>query len=150
MLEALGKLYTLGVEVNWRAVNDCPNRRPTPLPTYPFERQSYWLEEETQPSASTTLALRADGHPLLGKHLGEMAHLPGTHVWESPLDGSASGLLEGHRVMGSTGVPYSAYVERARAAPPEVGRRRFYELGALALHPPLFVSRDEPRVVQVV
>jgi acyl transferase domain-containing protein len=152
MLEALGKLYTLGVEVNWRAVNGGPKRRPVPLPTYPFERQSYWLEEE-EGARSVTLTMtapRANGHPLLGRRLSEMAHLPGTHVWESALDASVAGLLEGHRVMGSTVVPYSAFVEMALAAAPEVCRQQVYGLGELALHHPLFVSKNNPSVVQVV
>lgn len=150
MLEALGKLYTLGVEVHWRAVHDRPKQRPLPLPTYPFERRSYWLAEEEQPSVSTATALRANSHPLLGRRLDEMAHLPGTHVWELPLDVSAARLLEGHRVLGSTVVPYSAYVEMALTTAREVCRRQFYELDDLALHQALFLSKDRPRVIQVV
>jgi acyl transferase domain-containing protein/acyl-CoA synthetase (AMP-forming)/AMP-acid ligase II/acyl carrier protein len=149
MFEALGKLYTLGAPVNWRGVYDHSKRRRISLPTYPFERESYWLEDEAQPFALTT-ALSANDHPLLGRRLGEMAHLPGTHIWESSLDGSAASLLEGHRLLGSTVAPYSAFVEMALAAAPQIYQRQFYQINDLALHHPLFVSKNNPRVIQVV
>jgi natural product biosynthesis luciferase-like monooxygenase protein len=38
---ALGRLWTAGVEVDWRAYHAGRERRRVPLPTYPFERQSY-------------------------------------------------------------------------------------------------------------
>ncbi|MEZ5317814.1 MAG: beta-ketoacyl synthase N-terminal-like domain-containing protein [Vicinamibacterales bacterium] len=43
-LGALGRLWSLGVAVDWDAVaGDAPRRR-TALPTYPFERQRYWID----------------------------------------------------------------------------------------------------------
>jgi amino acid adenylation domain-containing protein len=50
MLEALGRLWILGVSVDWQGFNSRQRRRRVPLPTYPFERQRYWIE--TQPVAS--------------------------------------------------------------------------------------------------
>jgi acyl transferase domain-containing protein/acyl carrier protein len=43
-LESLGRLYTRGAEVNWPAFDEPYARRRVPLPTYPFERQSYWMD----------------------------------------------------------------------------------------------------------
>ncbi|MET0647635.1 MAG: beta-ketoacyl synthase N-terminal-like domain-containing protein [Pyrinomonadaceae bacterium] len=148
MLEALGALYEAGADVNWHAVNDGKARR-IPLPTYPFERQSYWLEEEPRPSSSAA-GVGAGAHPLLARRLGEVALLPGAHVWEMTLGGVAAGLSEGHRLLGSTVVPYAAFIELALAAAGEVGRRRFYQINDLTLHQPLFVSKGDVRVVQVV
>ena len=50
MLEALGKLWIEGINVDWQGFNSRQRRRRVPLPTYPFERQRYWIE--TQPGAS--------------------------------------------------------------------------------------------------
>lgn len=39
---ALGRLWVLGVDMNCEAL--WPNPRVTPLPTYPFQHSSYWIE----------------------------------------------------------------------------------------------------------
>ncbi|MBV8619478.1 MAG: amino acid adenylation domain-containing protein, partial [Curvibacter sp.] len=41
---ALGRLWTQGVPVDWTAYRGRQPRRRVPLPTYPFERRSHWLE----------------------------------------------------------------------------------------------------------
>ncbi|MEV4173304.1 SDR family NAD(P)-dependent oxidoreductase [Nonomuraea sp. NPDC049709] len=43
---AVGKLWLTGVPVDWDALHEDAGWRPgrVPLPTYPFERQEYWLE----------------------------------------------------------------------------------------------------------
>ena len=43
-LEAVGKLWQLGVDIDWRAFHGGVTRRRVPLPTYAFQRQSYWIE----------------------------------------------------------------------------------------------------------
>jgi acyl transferase domain-containing protein/SAM-dependent methyltransferase/acyl carrier protein len=50
VLESLAQLYARGVEVNWAGFDGPYVRRRVPLPTYPFERQNYWLE--TKPAAA--------------------------------------------------------------------------------------------------
>ncbi len=48
LLNILGRLWLAGVKVNWSGfyTNEQPCR--VPLPTYPFERQRYWIEPEVQ------------------------------------------------------------------------------------------------------
>lgn len=43
MLETLGELYVLGMEVNWTAVEGGSKRRRLSLPTYPFQREAFWI-----------------------------------------------------------------------------------------------------------
>jgi acyl transferase domain-containing protein/acyl carrier protein len=46
MLASLGELYTGGHEINWRGVEaPFPPARFISLPTYPFQRQRYWVEQ---------------------------------------------------------------------------------------------------------
>ena len=46
---ALGKLWLAGVEIDWASVHAHEQRRRVPLPTYPFERQRFWLEADSAP-----------------------------------------------------------------------------------------------------
>ncbi len=48
LLTTLGKLWIQGVAVDWNAFNADEPRQRLPLPTYPFERQRYWIEPKTQ------------------------------------------------------------------------------------------------------
>ncbi|HEX3587317.1 MAG TPA: condensation domain-containing protein, partial [Candidatus Angelobacter sp.] len=44
LLDTIGKLWLAGVTVNWRGVHAGEKRYRVPLPTYPFERQRYWVD----------------------------------------------------------------------------------------------------------
>lgn len=44
VLTALGRLWLAGVEVDWSGFYRDERRHRLPLPTYPFERQRYWIE----------------------------------------------------------------------------------------------------------
>ena len=57
LLEGLAQLYVRGVAVDWLGFNqDYPYRR-VPLPTYPFERQRYWIDP---PAESAVAAPQAE------------------------------------------------------------------------------------------
>jgi acyl transferase domain-containing protein/acyl carrier protein len=51
ILETLGKLWLAGVKVDFHVFYADERRRRIPLPTYPFERQRYWIDP---PAASAT------------------------------------------------------------------------------------------------
>jgi acyl transferase domain-containing protein len=44
LLNTLGKLWMHGADVDWTGFYKNERRRRVPLPTYPFERQRYWIE----------------------------------------------------------------------------------------------------------
>ena len=54
-LGALGRLWVEGVDVDWSAFHAGGRRRRVTLPTYPFERQRYWVEP-VPPAAGTARA----------------------------------------------------------------------------------------------
>jgi acyl transferase domain-containing protein/acyl carrier protein len=49
LLEALGGLWLRGVTVDWTGFHAAERRHRVPLPTYPFERQRYWLGSPESP-----------------------------------------------------------------------------------------------------
>lgn len=63
-LAALGKLWLKNVRIDWKALHAGDRRLRVPLPTYPFERQRYWIEpaKVAPPSAleSATLLKKPD------------------------------------------------------------------------------------------
>ncbi len=44
ILNALGRMWLAGFQVNWFGFYAHEQRRRVPLPTYPFERQRYWID----------------------------------------------------------------------------------------------------------
>ena len=45
ILQSLARLYSLGISIDWQYfTQDYPHKTLTALPTYPFQRQRYWLE----------------------------------------------------------------------------------------------------------
>ncbi|EAZ91777.1 type I polyketide synthase [Crocosphaera chwakensis] len=55
LLQSLGKLYRCGVAIDWDGFDQDYPRRRLPLPTYPFQRQSYWFD--TLPNREKPLSL---------------------------------------------------------------------------------------------
>ena len=51
LARAVGRLWLAGVEVDWAALRTGERRRRVPLPTYPFEKQRFWVEPGAQAGA---------------------------------------------------------------------------------------------------
>ncbi|WP_341529633.1 beta-ketoacyl synthase N-terminal-like domain-containing protein [Nostoc sp. UHCC 0302] len=56
LLQSLASLYIQGVKVDWSGFDQDYHRNRIPLPTYPFQRQRYWIE---------TIAVEASSQPQL-------------------------------------------------------------------------------------
>ena len=63
LLKSIGHLWLAGSELDWQAYYANEQRRRVSLPTYPFERQSYWLDAQSTQSRSHTM-LPSDGTPI--------------------------------------------------------------------------------------
>jgi phthiocerol/phenolphthiocerol synthesis type-I polyketide synthase E len=61
LLGTVGKLWLAGAEIDWTAFQAGRGRR-VPLPTYPFERQSYWITPEPASRRAAAAATRG-GEP---------------------------------------------------------------------------------------
>ena len=65
LLQSIGRLWLSGVEVQWESIYPGQRRRRISLPTYPFERRNYWIENtpgstniaQEQKSVSATYSL---------------------------------------------------------------------------------------------
>jgi len=53
MLATLGRLWQHGVDVDWAALHGSVRPRRVSLPTYPFERQRYWVEPTDEQKGKT-------------------------------------------------------------------------------------------------
>ena len=68
LLQALGRLWVQGQKINWRDFHGHERRRRVPLPTYPFERNRYWIEPGRQLSVNSSPpdAVADDSTPVEG------------------------------------------------------------------------------------
>ncbi|HEY0734716.1 MAG TPA: type I polyketide synthase, partial [Herpetosiphonaceae bacterium] len=60
MLSTLGKLWIAGVSIDWEGFYAHEQRRRVILPSYPFERQRYWIDARTAPSEEATAPAPAE------------------------------------------------------------------------------------------
>lgn len=63
LLATLGRLWLGGVAVDWSKLYGGQRRRRVPLPTYPFERQRYWIEPVTEGRAPAAVAPASGKQP---------------------------------------------------------------------------------------
>ncbi|HEX8186686.1 MAG TPA: beta-ketoacyl synthase N-terminal-like domain-containing protein, partial [Blastocatellia bacterium] len=63
LLRTLGKLWLAGAKIDWAGFYNNERRRRLPLPTYPFERQRYWIEPQDRSLAAFTAQQRRDRKP---------------------------------------------------------------------------------------
>ncbi|HZD47944.1 MAG TPA: type I polyketide synthase, partial [Silvibacterium sp.] len=108
MLSALGRLYTAGADVDWKAVYPAGNL--VKLPAYPWQREHFWMESTRAPQAGFR---SGSGHPLAGEPLKTAT---GEWIWTAKLTAEAHPWLNDHAVGGAALLPASAYIELAGAA----------------------------------
>src|SRR5262249_46162837 len=83
-----GEVYRRGVPIDWRGVDADYTRKKVALPTYPFQRQRYWVDAKPVAQASTPTVDR------WREWLYDVA-------WEkqAPSDAAATGSIDGHWIV---------------------------------------------------
>ncbi|WDD36958.1 beta-ketoacyl synthase N-terminal-like domain-containing protein (plasmid) [Nostoc sp. UHCC 0926] len=60
LLQTLGRLWLFGVDINWSGFYTHEQRHRLPLPTYPFERQRYWIDAKSSSPSSIAKPVTPD------------------------------------------------------------------------------------------
>ncbi len=105
LLQSLATLYKKGVEINWDNFYQDKSYNRLQLPTYPFERQSYWIDTaKYQPRKIAN----QQSHPLLGEKLSSpLAPIQ----FESLLNIDNLPLVKDHRLGGIPVMNLVVYLE---------------------------------------
>ncbi|MFD9941937.1 SDR family NAD(P)-dependent oxidoreductase [Nonomuraea sp. NPDC059023] len=142
LLTALAQAHVLGAPVDWpAALGTGPLAE---LPTYPFERQRYWLDGTAGGTDVSATGLDAARHPLLGAAV-PLAAGDG-HLLTGRLSLAATPWLADHAVDGTVLLPGTAFVELALEAAATVGAVTVEDL---TLEAPLRLAATEAVQIQL-
>ncbi|MGW2787885.1 SDR family NAD(P)-dependent oxidoreductase, partial [Streptomyces populi] len=114
------------------------------LPTYPFQRQQYWIPTPQFATKPSQLGLTAADHPLLAAAVS--AAEDGTTLFTGVVSRQAQPWLVDHAVAGTVLLPGTAFVELVVAAGDRVGAGLLEEL---TLEAPLVVPEADGVRIQV-
>ncbi|WP_437712866.1 SDR family NAD(P)-dependent oxidoreductase [Sorangium sp. So ce448] len=145
LLASLGALHTRGVRLDWPAFFAPFLARRVDLPTYPFQRERFWPDAPTPPSADLASAgLASANHPLLGAAFA----LADSHgfLFTGRLSLSQHPWLAGHAVFGTVILPGTAFLDLALFAAHRAGLERIEEL---TLEAPLVLPAQGGVLVQI-
>ena len=146
-VEAVAGAWEAGLGLRFEGLHAGEARRRLSLPTYPFERQRYWVEGLGRRRAT-------GGHPLLG----ERRDSPGGGItFEREMSASDPQWLDDHRVFGRITAPAALHAALATTAVARAAGTDRVTFEALRIHAPLvFDDADDAhpdrgwRTLQVV
>jgi thioester reductase-like protein len=140
ILSNLIALHIHGVApIDWSALNQC-GRNSVRLPTYPWSRESYWLESDK----AMNIRVGSNTHPLLG--LRVQAPNP---TWEFKLDPRVYDYLESHRFWNSILFPAAGYGEISLALARAVFPEQDYSVEDMVVKKALFLSEEAVPTVRI-
>ncbi|GDY42839.1 hypothetical protein SANT12839_037210 [Streptomyces antimycoticus] len=134
LLTAVGTAQVRGAAVDFTALYAPYRPHQVDLPTYAFQRRSFWLNAGPVGGDATAIGLHAAGHPLLGAAV-ELPDSDGI-AFTGRLSLQTQPWLADHAVMGTVLLPGTAFVELALRAGDHAGCDRLDEL---TLEAPLIV-----------
>lgn len=138
----LAQAYVAGVVGDWSGAAGRAARTAVVLPSYPFQRQRFWVDEPETPDP--TVATPTPGQGLLGRAVPLAADW---RVFETRAGGPAQAVLRDHRLQGRCVWPGSATIELGLQAASRVLGPGPLRLGPVEFIAPLVL--DEPAGVTV-
>ena len=135
---ALAGLYTAACQIDWQHLYPSDSVY-IKLPTYPWQRETYWHEDEDSITDRTGIPL----HPLLDRRLSGPRP-----VWQSAVNRQFLPFLDDHQVDGLVVMPGAAYVEAALAAHHQVTGNAACVIEQLHFHQALVLNdhQSEPSI----
>jgi acyl transferase domain-containing protein/acyl carrier protein len=149
MLQSLSYIYRDGAHIDWHGFDQPYVRQRLILPTYPFQRQRWWVEiEHKKGFPKRTTGLSASVHPLLGQRLN-LAQTQEVR-FESKISQDSPSFLAHHRLFDTAVVPVTAYLEIALAAGAWLFKSDSLVLEEIIIQQALILPQDKEQTIQVI
>lgn len=147
MAAALGTACCLGVEIDWDAVYAGSGARRVSLPTYPFERKSYWLDDELLKPKTVTADLGPLEHPLLGRRVATSSKVV---VFENLIDKDTPKFLADHRLIETVIFPGAGYTQMALEAGKYFIKNKKVKIDEIRFAQVMMLHEGAKKVMQIV
>lgn len=150
LMGQVSKYFVNGGRISWKKLYDL-NFTKVQLPTYPWQRVKYWVDENYA-SGKRLTTVKKDGtaaHPLLMQHL-ELPEGSDIHVWESEIDLKEHPYLKDHKIQDTIVFPGAGYIEIIWAAIHEVFGEGRHLIQNVSLRNALPLAEDKPVSIQVI
>ncbi|MGK7876652.1 MAG: SDR family NAD(P)-dependent oxidoreductase [Xenococcaceae cyanobacterium] len=150
ILASLAELYVGGGKIDWSGFYGDYRRSKVVLPTYPWQRERYWVETENYRHKNRFLSSPSQElHPLLGKRL-QSAIRHKEIQFECIISEEKLKYMKDYRVFQRTVFPGAGYIEMALAAGAEVLKTKLLVLESISIPQALILSEDENTIVQLI
>ncbi len=151
LLSSLAGLYVGGLTVDWKQFDGHYNRHRLALPTYPFQRKRFWIEEKARPALQAARAKSLNPfrlHPLLDH--GSASMKEGASAFQrrfSPVQDPVAGQ---HQVRSKSVLPAAAYIEMALASVRHHLKRPVLQLKEVVMAEAFKIDDTHETIAQVV
>ncbi|WP_293122317.1 SDR family NAD(P)-dependent oxidoreductase [Moorena sp. SIO4G3] len=140
-------MYVKGAKIDWSGFDSDYNRQKVALPTYPFQRERYWVE--TQKTQLLNWSKTQNQHPLLGEKL-HLAGIENQQRFQSHITEKAPTYLKDHRVFEKALFPATGYLEIADSAARELFSSPQVEVTDVFIIKGLILPETEIKRIQTV
>lgn len=146
-LDRLAYLYAKGAGVEWKNLYENEKHSKVSLPTYCFDRISYWADPKvSQIDPEVNTSANNSFHPVVDKVL--VSSYDET-IFLARFDLTKHWFVKEHKIMGSNIVPGTAYIEVVKAACKEYFNTDRIEISSLTFIQPLVVG-EEPVATHII
>ncbi|WP_168538624.1 acyltransferase domain-containing protein, partial [Anabaena sp. UHCC 0253] len=143
ILQTLGQLYIQGAEIDWLGFDADYQRQKIQLPTYPFQRQKYWVE----PNA-TNLVRKTNQQPLIGERL-RLPFSPQIR-FESQISINSPAHQEHHRIFGINIIAAASHIALTLLAVKQGLGTATCTIEELFFQKAAVIPEDKNRILQIV
>lgn len=145
MLESLGTLYVNGVEIDWKGYDRHAPRRKVKLPTYAFQRRTYWFPSIPggKQDGRASQVLRPMIDTMIKSPMMEEA------IFQTRFSVKALFYLSDHRIFNKIIAPGASYVEMIIQAAELAFDAEAIQVSNVVFAEPMPLEDDGERIVQV-
>ena len=145
LLGSLGKLYTLGVPIDWSGWDRDYPRHHLQLPTYPFQGERHWI---SHPESLSNGVKNHNPHPLRGQRL-QLAGLSEIR-FQYQISPDNPSFLQQHRIFDQVTVPTTVYLEMIYSVGVTVLKTENLVLADISMQQPLVLGENEVKTLQLI
>lgn len=146
VLTSLSELYMRGFSIDWKGFEAPYKRQKKILPTYPFQRKSYWALTTSDLIPDQKLK---DRHPFLKQQINSKALAGGT-LFETEIQEEWPNFIKDHKIYDVTVVAGATYLSTLFAAIKTLEGTKKYRIESIDFSNPLLIPDQETRQVQTI